>query len=187
MKPVLLSFVLAAAVPGAAWADTFCNLPQGDWSAILAPVLSGAWQTEALSGLAFVEGDVMAMPERVEGIAQLRAEGGRLFLNPPNVQGEVELLPAAGEDWDLSMGSEPPLPAEEVFADPTFGFGLACPLSELPRYRAEGRVEDELGGVTFTLYLVVPDAERAYAVTTADLDAPDGTRGVARVVTRFTR
>ncbi|MFD1911922.1 hypothetical protein [Halodurantibacterium flavum] len=180
------ALVFTLGLPATALAN-WCDLPEDQWPEIVAPSVDGAWSSETLSGLAFVEGEAVAMPERISGLATFRADGGMLFLAPPQTPAEFELLPAGGESWDLAMGGEDALPAQTVFDDPTFGFGLECPLDALPRYRTGGRLEDAEGGVDFMLYLVMPDADTVYAVTVADLDAPDGTAGVARVISRFTR
>lgn len=183
----LLSLALSSLVLPAAARASYCDLPADQWPGVVAPALDGAWVSETLSGLAFVEGEAVALPARITGLATFRAADGVLFLAPPDTPAEFELLPAAGENWDLAMSGEGPLSAETVFDDPTYGFGLTCPLDALPRYRTGGRLEDAEGGVDFALYLVMPDAAHVYAVTVADLDAPDGTSGVARVISRFTR
>ncbi|MFC7703645.1 hypothetical protein ACFQXB_05490 [Plastorhodobacter daqingensis] len=183
----LVPLALLAAFPAAAQTEDFCGLPPENWPATVTPLVAGSWQSEALSGLAVVEGEALAMPERVRGLASFRADAGRLFLTPPDTPAEFELRPAEGEDWDLAMPGEASLPAAEVFADPAYGLGLPCPLADLPRYRTEGRLEDAEGGVEFSLFLVVADPGTIYGVTTADLSAPDGTAGVARVVSRFLR
>lgn len=185
LRTTLLAVPLALGAT-IAQADAFCDAAPVTWETSVAPALDGVWVSETLSGLAIVEGEAVVLPERVPGEARIRHEGGALFVAPGTTE-EFALTPAAGAAWDVSMEGEAPLPAEAVFGDPAFGFDLQCPVANLPRYQTRGYMEDEEGGVDFTLYVIAPGPDRLYAITTATMNAPDGTSGVARMVSRFTR